>query len=278
MPVSTMRLPTCSCSASPPHFIVRLGQFGRHRDLLHRGNRRRGDRSGGGFDLGGWSEAGGDRKVFHVDRPVDVQNAGCVSGLAVRYSHRNDHTAAFERLAVDIRFVLRQPTPKHALPQAGLTQADPVLVEATNVVGVETARLERLYCALGMRGGIERGNDGLIADAIPSVWTAATLCWHRGAPRLLVSPLGGVLPSSPGSQSAEIEDTLEQFAVVLVDDCALAVLQGTGRSEQPQRFEALSSRSCGSILNIADVVSNIFRRCLLWVTSGKTESEYMFSE
>src|SRR6516162_7125650 len=36
----------------PQHLVVRLGQFGRHRNLLHGGNRRRGDRSRRGFDLG----------------------------------------------------------------------------------------------------------------------------------------------------------------------------------------------------------------------------------
>src|SRR5215472_8806056 len=41
----------------PQHLVVDLGQFGRHRDLLHGGNRSGGDRGGGGLDLGDWSKA-----------------------------------------------------------------------------------------------------------------------------------------------------------------------------------------------------------------------------
>jgi len=98
-----------------------------------------------------------------------------VGDLTVRYAHRDNHTATLKGLAVHVGFVLSQPTAEHALPQAGLTQADPIFVERTDVVGVETAGLQRLYCGLGMGGGVEGGNNGLVAHAIPPVWTAAAL-------------------------------------------------------------------------------------------------------
>jgi len=64
-------------------------------------------------------------------------------------------------LAVHIRFVLSQPTAEHPLPQAGFAQADPILVERTDVVGVETAGFQRLYSGLG----------------VPGVSNAATIVW-----------------------------------------------------------------------------------------------------
>ena len=90
----------------PQHLIVRLGQFGRHRNFLHGGNRCRSDRRSGGFDLGDRSKARGNCAVFHVDRPVDVQNASRVGDLSVGHPDRYDHTAAFKRLVVHIGFVL----------------------------------------------------------------------------------------------------------------------------------------------------------------------------
>jgi hypothetical protein len=128
---------------------------------------------------------------MHVDRAMDVQNAGRVRDLAIRYAHRDNHAASLERLVVHVRFVLSQPTAEHALPQAGLTQANPIFVEHADVVGMETAGLERLYSGLGVCGGVEGGNNGLITHTIPPGWTAAALCQNRGFPRLLAAPPEG---------------------------------------------------------------------------------------
>ena len=127
---------------------------------MHGGYRSGGNSGGDSFHFGGRSKAGGDCPVFHVDRPVDVQDARRVRDFALRYAYRDDRTAALERLAVNVRFVLSQPTAEHPLPQAGFAQADPVVVEGTDVVGVEPAGLQPLYCGLGMCGGVERGNNG----------------------------------------------------------------------------------------------------------------------
>ena len=111
---------------------------------------------------------------------MNVQDAGRVSDLAVRYPHRNDHAPLLKRLAVHVGFVLRQRAAEHALPQAGLAQTDPVSVKRTDVVGVETAGLEPLYRGLSLCGVVERGNNGLVTHAVPPVWTAAALCRHQG--------------------------------------------------------------------------------------------------
>src|SRR5208283_3641563 len=173
------------------HLVMHLGQLGRHRDLLYGGNRSCGDRSNDGFHFGGRCDAGGYRAVMDVDRAMDVQDARRVRDLAVRHAHRDDHPTSLERLGVYVSFVFSQPTAEHALPQAGLTQTDPTLVETTDVVGMETACLQRLDSGLGICWSVERCNNGLVIHTIPPGWTDAALRQNRGFPRLLAPPPEG---------------------------------------------------------------------------------------
>ena len=92
-----------------------------------------------------------------------------VRDFAIRHPYRDDHAAALERLAVHVRFVLSQPTAEHALPQAGLPQPGPILIEHADVVGMETTRLQGVDSGLGMRDSVESCNNGLAVTTIPLV-------------------------------------------------------------------------------------------------------------
>ena len=53
---------------------------------------------------------------MHIDGPVDVEDPRRVRDFAVRHAHGEDDATTLERLAVYVRFVLRQPTAEHAAP------------------------------------------------------------------------------------------------------------------------------------------------------------------
>jgi hypothetical protein len=142
---------------------------------LHGGNGRDGDRSSNSLNPSGWGDANGDRTVMHVDWPVDVEDPGRMRDFAVGHAHGEDDAATLERLRVHVCFVLRQPATEHPAPQPRLTHADPVLVKNADVVGMKAARLQRFDGGLGVSGGVERGNNGLIILPTFHIRTAVPL-------------------------------------------------------------------------------------------------------
>jgi hypothetical protein len=137
---------------------------------------------------GGWSDACGDRTVVHVDWSVDVEDPRRMSDFAVRHAYGEDDAAMLERLAVYVRFVLREPTTEYAIPQPRLTHPDPALVKHADVVGMKATRLQRFDSGLSVSGGVERGNNGLITHDLTPGWTDEPARQMRDSPRLLAPP------------------------------------------------------------------------------------------
>jgi hypothetical protein len=134
--------------------VLRLAE-----EQLQVGKRMGGD---GGFHAGRRRKAGGHGAIVHVDWSMKIENPSYMGDLTFRHAYRDNSSALLECLAVDVRFVLSQSATEHALPQAGLTQADTILVKQADIVCMESTRLECIHRSLGMGGGVIRGDNGLI--------------------------------------------------------------------------------------------------------------------
>src|SRR5215831_19802581 len=119
--------------------------------------------------MGSRRDATGDGAVMHVDRAVQIQDAGRVGHFAVHHTQRDDDAALLDRLAIHHRLVLVHIATEETAPYTWLTQVhgpaatgETVAVEHADVDSSKAAGLQRLNRRGGMRRRVEDCHNSLV--------------------------------------------------------------------------------------------------------------------